>query len=100
MTSESAEESDNNSFPGMIHENKNNPWVTELTLNGQTAQFKIDTGADVTVIPNTEYSRSRDGPLPPADRTLSGPGQHVLKVKEKFVGYLEETTDQSIKQCM
>ena len=99
VTSESAEESDDNSFLGMIHENKSNPWVTELTLNGQAVQFKIDTGADVTVIPNTEYSRSRDGLLSPADRTLSGPGQHVLKVKGKFVGCLERN-HRSIQQTI
>ena len=29
VTSESAEESDNNSFLGMIHENKSNPWVID-----------------------------------------------------------------------
>ena len=73
--------------------------MTELTLNGQAVQFKNDTGADVTVIPNTEYSRSRDGPLSPADRTLSGPGQHVLKVKGKFVGYLERN-HRSIQQTI
>ena len=72
---------------------KSNPWVTELTLSGQ---FKIDTGADVTVIPNTEYSRSRDGPLSPA---LSGPGQHVLKVQGKFVDYLERN-HRSIQQTI
>ena len=73
--------------------------MIELTLNGQAVQFKIDTGADVTVIPNTKYSRSRDGPLSPADRTLSGPGQHVLKVKGKFVGYLERN-HRSIQQTI
>ena len=99
VTSKSAEESDDNSFLGMIHENKSNPWVIELTLNDQAVQFKIDTGADVTVIPNTEYSRSRDGPLSPADRTLSGPGQHVLKVKGKFEGYLERN-HRSIQQTV
>ena len=26
------------------------PWVIDLTLNGQSVQFKIDTGADITVI--------------------------------------------------
>ena len=29
------------------------PWVIDLTLNGQPLQFKIDTGADVTAIEET-----------------------------------------------
>ena len=30
--------------------NKDNQWMTELLLNGKSALFKIDTGADVTAI--------------------------------------------------
>ena len=30
------------------------PWVINLTLNGHPVQFKIDTGADVTVIGETD----------------------------------------------
>ena len=92
-------QTDINSFLGMIHGSQDSPWVINLLLNGQTIQFKIDTGADVTVIPDTEYSRSRDGPLSPPDRTLSGPGQHVLKVKGQFFGHLErnhKTSQQTI----
>ena len=40
------------------------PWVINLTLNGHSVQFKIDTGADVTVIEETDYNEARDRPLP------------------------------------
>ena len=38
-------------------------YIVDLTLNGHSVQFKIDTGADVTVIRETEYNEVRDGPL-------------------------------------
>ena len=34
-------------------------WKITLQLNGQPCQFKVDTGADVTVIPEDSY-RSLD----------------------------------------
>ena len=37
---------------------KYNQWMIELLLNGKPVQFKIDTGADVTVILE-EYSRNK-----------------------------------------
>ena len=43
----------------------------------------------MTVILKTENFRSRDGSLSPADRTINGSGQHVLKVQGKFMGYHE-----------
>ena len=36
---------------------KDNQWMIELLLNGKSVQFKIDTGAEVTVI-SEEYPRS------------------------------------------
>ena len=47
-------------------------------------EFKIDTGADLTVVPEKEYDKTRDGPLTPQDRILCGPGQHTLKVSGNF----------------
>ena len=60
------------------------PWVVDLTLNGHPVQFKIDTGADVTVIGETDYKEARDGPLQSSKPTLSGPSQTPLEVLGKF----------------
>ena len=49
------------------------PWITDILLNDELFQFKVDTGADVTVIPEKSYSETRDGPLSVPDKTLSGP---------------------------
>ena len=48
------------------------PWMVKLHLNNREQIFKIDTGADVTVIPECTYRESHDGPLsPPEDTTRS-----------------------------
>ena len=65
------------------------PWTAVMQLNGHTTEFKIDTGADVTVIPTLVYKKSRDGPLVSSNRILRGPSQHTLSVVGKFVGNLK-----------
>ena len=37
------------------------PWLVTLLVNKSPITLKIDTGADVTVIPDTEYDEKRDG---------------------------------------
>ena len=56
------------------------PWTTTLTVNNRPLQFKIDTGADVTVISEEEYCQQPNGPLQPTHRVLSGPSQHPLDI--------------------
>ena len=36
-----------------IHEVHRNPWHVSLHINGATVEFKIDTGADVSVVPKS-----------------------------------------------
>ena len=60
------------------------PWTVVLDLNSSQTKFKIDTGADITVIPETVYNKSRDGPLNSPDRILRGSSRHSLKVLGKF----------------
>ena len=73
------------------------PWTTILYLNGHATEFKIDTGADVTVIPATMYEKSRDGSLVSPGRVLRGPSQHALSVLGKFVGNLK-VSNPTVKQ--
>ena len=44
------------------------PWTIGIQLNGDPIEFKIDPGADVTVIPATAYRESRDNKLQPAGK--------------------------------
>ena len=61
---------------------KSDPWIVKIEVEGKPVQFKIDTGADVTVIP----SKFIEGPrvLQNPNRVLYGPGQYSLPVKGKF----------------
>ena len=69
-------------------------------MNKQPITFKIDNGADVTVIMDKLYKKIRDGPLKPATRPLIGPSQNPLTVLGHFVTKLERedqtTTETSI----
>ena len=65
-------------------------WTTTLGLNGRQMIFKIDTGAEVTVIPASSYNPVKDGPLHSPTRTLYGPSQQKLKVKGQFTGNLKK----------
>ena len=65
------------------------PCIIGIHLNGDPIEFKIDTGADVTVIPATAYRESRDNKLQPAGKVLRGPSQHTLTVLGKFHGTLQ-----------
>lgn len=74
-------------FLGVIHSETDSlssteaPWTTNLELNGRNIEFKIDTGADVTVISEQEYLSKQDGPLTQTNRVLSGPSQQKLDVR-------------------
>ena len=52
-------------------------------------EFKIDTGANVTVIPEADYCKDQDGPLRISERSLTGAGQHPLHVCGQFLGCLK-----------
>ena len=55
-----------------------------LQMNNRKVRFKIDTGADVSVIPHTLYSRRNNGQLQKVKTSLVGPSQELLKVKGSF----------------
>ena len=64
------------------------PWVVKVKLNDQELHFKVDTGADVTVIPEAMYCQERDGELQPCQVPLRGPTDEALEVSGKFTGDL------------
>lgn len=52
-------------------------------------EFKIDTGADVTVIPMSIFQSIPDTTLKPATKTLSGASSRTLNVKGQFMATLK-----------
>ena len=86
-------ETENSEFLGTIHSSdvsavETNKWTKTLNLNQRDVLFKIDTGANVTVIPESFYKIQQDGPLQPTERSLTGAGQQPLEVQGQFVGHL------------
>ena len=75
-------------FLGAVSREGDNPWVTTLQLNHMPVQFQIDSGAEVTVIPDSVFEQLSGVSLRPTWRTLKGSTQSALSVKGKFMGSL------------
>ena len=66
----------------------NKPWTVHILLNKYPVEFQIDTGADVSVIPEELYKKLKATPLHPTGKFLVGPSQDALKVCGQFSGTL------------
>ena len=62
----------------------------DVTMNGFPMEFKIDTGADVTVVPTEMYLPNRDGALLKPKKLSSGPNQICFSVRGCFTASLEK----------
>ena len=77
-------------FLGAVENNKSQTkWSVDLSLGKAKMRFKIDTGADVTVIPEPLYLQTGIGNLQKSSRQLFGPGQSKLSVKGVIKGNLK-----------
>lgn len=77
------------------------PWMADIDINDQTVQFKIDTGADVTVIPYSVFQEIYKHKNPPTlqkpRKPLLGPGNSPLDVAG-FVGMLLRKGKREMKE--
>lgn len=73
------------------------PWFADLTQRNHKVRFKIDTGADVSVIPAHIYHAITEGDsqLVKPDRSLFGPGRVPLSV----LGRYSESLSESESEC-
>ncbi|KAL5509228.1 hypothetical protein EMCRGX_G004559 [Ephydatia muelleri] len=71
-------------FVGILDAGGERPWFVTLQLQGISVRFKIDTGADVTVIPESVFKRIRNANLMHSDRILCGPAKNALHVIGQF----------------
>ncbi|KAE8277802.1 hypothetical protein D5F01_LYC24173 [Larimichthys crocea] len=65
--------------------------MTEVTMDNHKAVFKIDTGADVTAVPEQLYAQGQFNKLARATKILYGPGGVPLKLKGKFTAVLSNS---------
>lgn len=93
-----ADEEPNGLFLGSV-EAGTNPWSVDLEIRNQKVRFKIDTGADVSVIPHQTYTAimGPDGEraLAQTDKPLFGPGGGCLSV----AGVTKETLKKGEHTC-
>ena len=75
-----------------------NPWEVTITLNEVPVQFKIDTGADVSAIPESVFKQLQDVSLTHSDRRLTGPSQHQLQVAGQFTATLKYGTKKTTEK--
>ncbi|KAL7880825.1 hypothetical protein SRHO_G00030790 [Serrasalmus rhombeus] len=73
------------------------PWMTEIKMDHYNVVCKIDTGADVTAVPERLCSPDQLSRLVKSSKVLKGPGGTALSVKGKFTATLQKV-QKSIKQ--
>ena len=72
-------------FLGAISNNSNS-WTKQLVVENEPILFKVDTGADVSILPFALYQEKLEHkPLFPSKTVLRGPGGNSLQV----VGYIK-----------
>jgi hypothetical protein len=66
-----------------------NTWQDDVSVNHKLVKFRLDTGADATVLPAETYSRLFQRPLSSADKLLCGPNRVQLDVIGRFDAQLQ-----------
>ena len=61
----------------IIGEDKERTWKVTLDINGTKTPFKIDTGADITVISPATYKKLKSPKLSQSSLNLSSPGGNL-----------------------
>ena len=78
------------------------PWQAEVCLNRNKLKFKLDSGADVSVIPHSLFEKLAEKEilkLEPTNKVLLGPCNYKIKCSGKFTGELSvnnETLNEEI----
>ncbi|MCG8044483.1 MAG: RNase H-like domain-containing protein, partial [Candidatus Thiodiazotropha endolucinida] len=74
------------------------PWTIDLKVGPVCIRFKIDTGADCTVISDKTYLNLGKLPLDKCSKRLYGPGNVPLEVMGSFSAKLESNTSSAVER--
>ena len=72
-------ESDDFAFLNTVGSDRGTFWTCTISVNGQNVPFKVDTGAEVTVI-SEKYAKLLSQDLQPPSKRLHGPDRQPLSV--------------------
>uniref|UniRef100_A0A1X7TKZ0 Uncharacterized protein n=1 Tax=Amphimedon queenslandica TaxID=400682 RepID=A0A1X7TKZ0_AMPQE len=75
-------------FLGAITQKKSDPLTVKIPMNEYSFVFKVNTVADVRVIPNELYRRDWYGPLKQAGMSLVVLSQNTLAVIGRFEAHI------------
>ena len=90
---------DDQTFVGVVQKPKSdNAWNINLEVKGKPMNFKIDTGADVSVIPYSLFKSITANMLNPAKKILSGPSKKTLPVKGQFTANLRHQNKEVLEE--
>ena len=64
-------------------------WHADIKVNNTVVNFRLDTGADATVIPIDTFNTLISSPLSPSDKTLCGPNRNRLQIAGCFSAILQ-----------
>ncbi|MCY3930012.1 MAG: RNase H-like domain-containing protein, partial [Acidobacteria bacterium] len=91
-SSEDSSDDTTETFIGVVEGRQESPdWTVTIMLNDYSVDFSIDTGADVTVVPEHIYQQAASSvTLQATSRKLCGPSHHTLSVVGKFLAKLKK----------
>ena len=81
-----------------ISSNSDEPWIIDLKVGQGFIRFKIDCGANVTVISEDMYLENGKIPLEKSSKRLYGPGNVPLKVMGSFTAKLETNASSAVER--
>ena len=82
----------------LISSYSDGPWIIYLKVGQGFIRFKIDCGADVTVISEDMYLKIGKLPLEKSSKRLLGPGNVPLKVMGSFTAKLETNACSAVER--
>ena len=92
ITSESETNIDT-AFLDVLTGNQQSSWTAEISLNNQLIQFKLDTGAEVTVVSDRVFTSLQNTKIQKTTRVLMGPAQQKLEFLGQFHDYFSYKTE-------
>ena len=93
--------SDSDIFLGEVVSKQEKPWTADVTINSHRVTFKLDCGADVTVLPSKIFTEITDKPiLLKTSKKLYGPCRYELKCKGEFEASLKYETSHARSRFM
>ena len=90
-------EEDDGAFLGSVTSDKSSAWTVRIRLEEEEFPFKMDTGAEVTVISEDTYDALQRPTLDKPSRVLYGPARQPLDVLGQFRGNMTQGPSQHLE---